>query len=78
LSLRLTIYLIALRVLLNMLLTPALGIHVTTNAGDGNEAISTSGDYKLSDKASLKAMTVLGNGYVYQERNAGGPGNNQL
>lgn len=77
-SLRMINYLLALLILLNMLLTPVWGVRVTTSMGDGNDVISTSGDYQFSDAASLKAMTILGDGYLYQERNAGGAGENKL
>jgi hypothetical protein len=61
-----------------MLLIPVMGINVITNTGNANNAIKTSGDYQLSDMASLEALTVIDHEYVYQERNADGPGKNKI
>lgn len=73
---RLSIYLILFSMINTVI--PANGIDITASRGDASEATSFSGSYNLNDVSSLNVKTILGDGYLLQDRNVAGPGKNQL
>ncbi len=70
--------LLASFIILGLIMTPALGISVSFNAGDGSGSTSSSATYKLDDSTSLQEQAVMAEGDIYQTRQASGSGNNSI
>ena len=71
------------RVLLSIALfsvfaAPALGISIGYNTGGSGSSVSSHTRYSLDDSASLEEQAVLGDGGIFQSRQASGNGHNSI
>jgi hypothetical protein len=70
--------LIASLIFLSTIVTPALGVSLRCSAGDGDTAMTSSGNYKLDKTTALKEETVISMDNIYYERQACGSGKNSI
>jgi hypothetical protein len=69
---------LALVVFLFGLMTPALGINMNFNTGNGGKVISSCSTYNLDKSTSLQESVTMGDGKISKDLTANGSGNNHI
>lgn len=64
--------------LFSVFVAPVLGISIGYNAGGSGSSVSSHTRYSLDDSASLEEQAVLGDGGIFQSRQASGNGHNSI
>jgi hypothetical protein len=64
--------------LFSVFVAPVLGISIGYNTGGSGSSVSSHTRYSLDDSASLEEQAVLGDGGIFQSRQASGNGHNSI